>query len=176
MKHETYKQSVARVRGQLIGKTYQDLWTWAASAAAAEGHHPSGVARALALAMHANGLSYPYAGSGSVVEDLGLPRNEEVMDRELIGCIGVDSGQVMVGDPCYLTYWEDTELGANWETDVSLDGTYSYGGACKATISERGAGVLDDRRAVAVGSGGDGTFEVWVEREDGKAKRLIVEF
>ena len=80
----TYKEEVAAQREELVGKTYTELWAWAAPADAAEGHHPSGVARALALAMHANGLSYPYAGSGSVVEDLGLPRNEEVMDESLL--------------------------------------------------------------------------------------------
>ena len=29
--------------------------------------------------------------------------------QKILGHIGVDSGQVMVGDPCYLSKWKDNE-------------------------------------------------------------------
>ena len=28
--------------------------------------------------------------------------------REVLGFVGVDSGQIMIGDPCYLSDWKDT--------------------------------------------------------------------
>lgn len=35
---------------------------------------------------------------------------------ELIGFVGVDSGQVMIVDPCYLSQWKDTEF--NYRTGL----------------------------------------------------------
>lgn len=37
-------------------------------------------------------------------------------NKELIGHIGVDSGQVMIVDPCYLSEWEDNEF--NYKTGI----------------------------------------------------------
>lgn len=37
-------------------------------------------------------------------------------NKELIGHIGVDSGQVMIVDPCYLAQWEDNEF--NYKTGI----------------------------------------------------------
>jgi hypothetical protein len=37
-------------------------------------------------------------------------------NKELIGHIGVDSGQVMIVDPCYLSKWEDNDF--NYTTGI----------------------------------------------------------
>lgn len=38
------------------------------------------------------------------------------MKEELIGYVGVDSGQVMIVDPCYLNEWKDNEF--NYRTGI----------------------------------------------------------
>lgn len=38
------------------------------------------------------------------------------MKEELIGYVGVDSGQVMIVDPCYLGEWEDNDF--NYKTGI----------------------------------------------------------
>ena len=80
-----------------------------------------------------------------------------------IGNVFVDSGQMMVGDPCYLSNWVDSK---------SLDfdgrtGEYSYEGACQETTSEDRAGILGGGLSAVCTSGfGDGSYPVYVEYSD----------
>ena len=80
--------------------------------------------------------------------------------NKIIGHVAVDSGQIMVGDPCYLEDWKGHEFGD------SKPGEYSYAGACTATLSDEGYGELNFNgghagAAVAVGTlYGDGTYPV----------------
>lgn len=99
---------------------------------------------------------------------------------ELIGHIGVDSGQVMIGDPCYLESWKGHEF-----TSLQKDGVvaapteeYSYDGACTATCSKEGVGILEKGLAAVVQSGyGDGEYPVYVKRDSvGRVIRLVIEF
>ena len=84
-----------------------------------------------------------------------------------VGQIFVDSGQVMVGDPCYLKDYEAGEFAYDAELDATQ---FSYAGACSASLSEAGAGMVGayseahtSARAVSTSSGdGDGTYPVSV--------------
>lgn len=92
-----------------------------------------------------------------------------------IGSIGVDSGQAMVGDPCYLDTWEakyDT-----FEDYKNSAGEYSYLGACNATLN-KGYGELGIGSAVVFSTGyGDGLYPVYAELdEDGRVARVVIEF
>lgn len=104
---------------------------------------------------------------------------------ELIGHIGVDSGQVMIGDPCYLDDWgagEFTEVMDKPDGKYVPRGTFDYNGACTATCSEKSVGVLSNRHGsglavVSATNFGDGQYPVFVERDHhGRPKRLIVDF
>jgi len=95
-----------------------------------------------------------------------------------IGSFIVDSGQAIVGDPCYLDEWQ------NWNRDKeSFDnhlekaGQYGYLGACGVTLKE-GYGELDNSRAVAFSTGyGDGYYPVYAEfDEDGRIAKVIIDF
>ena len=97
---------------------------------------------------------------------------------ELIGQFSVDSGMAMVGDPCYLSDFE------NWDDSVeSFDehpkhkGKYSYLGACNATL-EKGYGQLGLASAVAFNTGyGDGLYPVYAKfNDDGRISRIVIEF
>lgn len=87
------------------------------------------------------------------------------MSEELIGRVMVDSGQIMIGDPCYLRDWAGHEFNGDgklpngqWE--------YSYDGACNATCSPSGTGELQGGFGVVTGSGyGDGAYPVYVKRD-----------
>jgi len=104
--------------------------------------------------------------------------------RTFLGTVGVDSGQVMICDPCY--------IGSEWkETDDTKDlghednkGQFSYGGCCFATLKEKNQGGQLNYKmghagaGVAVSSGyGDGGYPVYAEyNEEGRVKRITVEF
>lgn len=95
-----------------------------------------------------------------------------------IGSFSVDSGQAMVGDPCYLDEWE------NWDSDKEKfeehpkhAGRYNYLGACNATLTE-GYGDLGIGRAVAFSTGyGDGIYPVYANiNEDGRITKIVIDF
>ena len=112
------------------------------------------------------------------------------MDRkdygELVGHVCVDSGQIMVVDPCYVKGWKDgdafpginlsrqDERGDIEERSAAyLAGKYTpqndYESACLATMSEQRAGPCfgdtpQQASAVATSSGfGDGTYPVYIQ-------------
>ncbi len=89
-------------------------------------------------------------------------------EKRLIGHVGVDSGQLVLVDPCYI--------------DDQWDGS-TYNKVCDATSSENLAGTLPYARGhegflVAFGTGyGDGFYPVYAEyNEEGRVARVTVEF
>lgn len=99
-------------------------------------------------------------------------------DLTLIGHFSVDSGQAMVGDPCYLDEWEPW----NSEVDNFADhevkaGEYNYLGACGVTL-KKGYGELGNGSAVAFSTGyGDGYYPVYAEfNEDGRVAKVVIDF
>jgi hypothetical protein len=99
-----------------------------------------------------------------------------VLDElELVGSFSVDSGQAMVGDPCYLDQWQTNE-NEPFELDGKV-GQYSYLGACATTISQN-AGELGIGSAVVFNTGyGDGVYPVYVQyNEDGRVAKVVIDF
>jgi len=98
---------------------------------------------------------------------------------ELVGKVMVDSGQVMVGDPCYLDRFVTHGNNLNLEPeDCKLPYAYSYEGACQASNSKERSGDLDSGYAVAVETGyGDGFYPVYVEKNrEGRVVSMHVFF
>ena len=96
----------------------------------------------------------------------------------LIGEFSVDSGQAIIGDPCYLEDWTP------WDSDkVDFDehhnkvGEYGYLGACNATLA-KGFGQLGAFNAVAFNTGyGDGLYSVYADiTEDGRIGMVVIDF
>lgn len=61
------------------------------------------------------------------------------METKLIGHVGVDSGQLLLCDPCYID--------SQWEKEDFEDGhrakhNFSYAACCEATLSEEEYGEL----------------------------------
>lgn len=96
----------------------------------------------------------------------------------LIGEFFVDSGQAIVGDPCYLDEWQDWDSNVEpYENNLNKVGEYGYLGACNAT-SGKGFGQLGGMHAVAFSTGyGDGTYPVYAEiNEEGRVVMIVIPF
>lgn len=105
-----------------------------------------------------------------------MSKKIEIDGLEFIGSFAVDSGQAMVGDPCYLDQWK-TDEGLDWNLDGKV-GQYSYQGASATTIENTGDMVLGGGLSVAFSTGyGDGQYPVWAKfDEGGRVASIVIEF
>ena len=114
--------------------------------------------------------------------------NIKIMGKELkmkkIGVVGVDSGQILITDPCY--------IGSEWKkTDDNKDlghednkGQFSYGGCCHATLKNKELGGQLNYKLGHAGAGvvsragyGDGSYPVYaIYNDEGRVDKLIVDF
>ena len=96
-------------------------------------------------------------------------------DLILAGRIGIDSGQAMVGDPCYIDNW-DTNKNDDWNID-GKEGQYSYHGASATTLANS-YGELGFGTAVVFNTGyGDGLYPVYVQmNDDGRVSKVVIDF
>ena len=96
----------------------------------------------------------------------------------LIGQFSVDSGQAIIGDPCYLDEWKNWDRDVNkFEDHENSVGEYGYLGACNATL-KKGFGQLGGANAVAFSTGyGDGLYPVYADiNEDGRVGLVVIDF
>jgi hypothetical protein len=98
-----------------------------------------------------------------------------VDELTLAGFISIDSGQAIVGDPCYLDEW-DTNKNEEWNIDGKVH-EYSYHGASATTLAD-GFGQLGNGKAVAFNTGyGDGSYPVYVLTDnDGRVSKVVIDF
>jgi hypothetical protein len=90
------------------------------------------------------------------------------------GSFAVDSGQAMVGDPCYLDDW-DTNKNDEWNLDGKV-GQYSYQGASATTIAND-FGSLGNTAVVFSTGYGDGYYPVYVQmNSDGRVSKVVIDF
>ena len=107
--------------------------------------------------------------------------------RKLLGHCGVDSGQLVIVDPCYLSEWKDGEAFPNLEDKNKNN---HYAACCEITTrnKDQGGEVLVAGVAgtgvVATSGLGDGNYPVYAEYEntgsesepDIRIKSLTIEF
>ena len=99
--------------------------------------------------------------------------------KKLIGYCGVDSGQLIITDPCYLDSFANDNFEECDENDI---GEYSYSGCCSTTLSSKCGGQLVNKIGAPIGCavagwGGDGRFPVFAEiGSDGMVKKIVIEF
>lgn len=93
-----------------------------------------------------------------------------------IGRIAVDSGQAMVGDPCYLDEW-DTNKNDEWNLEGKV-GEYSYQGASATTLTDLASGELGFGNAVVFSTGyGDGLYPVYaLINDEGRIEKVVIDF
>lgn len=96
--------------------------------------------------------------------------------RHRIGEVWVDSGQVMLVDPCYLHDWGNTDYA---ETDQA---TFDYPGACAVTCGHaqgqegEQAGQMEHGAVVTSSGWGDGSYPVYVTVRQGRVVSLTIDF
>jgi hypothetical protein len=118
-----------------------------------------------------------------VDEALGLADTPSKIEVVFIGEVAVDSGQLMVTDPCYVDpEWRREPFSVVGTVDKTKDAlfNYSYDGACRATLNGEGHGQLAFELGHA-GAGvafstawGDGMYPVYAEKHDGRIVRVYV--
>lgn len=103
----------------------------------------------------------------------------KVDNLQLIGRFSVDSGQAIVGDPCYLDDWKhwSSDSGIDFDDHENKAGEYGYLGACNATLG-KGYGELNNGSAVAFSTGyGDGYYPVYAHiNDDGRVGMVVIDF
>lgn len=107
-------------------------------------------------------------------------KSEKFTGEVLVGHCAVDSGQLMITDPCYAEQWLDetrTE-GGSYDGQLTPDAEgsypYSYNGACSATLSGARFGQLKNGLGVAFSTGGDGTYDVTAKYENGEIVSITI--
>jgi len=97
-----------------------------------------------------------------------------------IGTFGVDSGQVLITDPCYLDDWKAEDYDGVQIEAMQKSGqfAYSYNGACAMTSSPKGAGSIGGGvDGVVSNTGyGDGEYSVYAHYENGRVMELRIKF
>jgi len=101
--------------------------------------------------------------------------NTLLTDLIYAGSFSVDSGQAMVGDPCYLDDY-NTNANETFTIEGKL-GEYSYHGASATTIAGN-YGELGTSQAVVFSTGyGDGIYPVYVKlNEDNRVSMVVIDF
>lgn len=94
---------------------------------------------------------------------------------ELVGTLGVDSGQMMLCDPCYIKKDFANEYGQTKQNDMT------YSGACNASLSNEGFGYLTNKNgynlAFACRSGyGDGVYPVYIKQDGDRIAEMKIVF
>ena len=92
------------------------------------------------------------------------------------GSFAVDSGQAMVGDPCYLDEWKKWESGEPFEHEEHA-GEYGYLGVSGVTLADT-FGQVGGMNAVAFSTGyGDGLYPVFVQvNSEGRVLKVVIDF
>jgi hypothetical protein len=93
-------------------------------------------------------------------------------ELELIGYCPVDSGQIILVDPCYLNTWK----GGYFDSKSPKDNDYQR--ACEITLKNKHAGQTFNNMAVVTSTcWGDGQYPVYVTRNrEGRISSVIIDF
>lgn len=102
----------------------------------------------------------------------------KAQSRVLVGHCGVDSGQILLTDPCYVSSFKHDEQYEPTAPNSKNEYPFSYNGACGATLSKAQAGQLAGSMGVAVTSGwGDGVYPVYADfNEHGRISSVTIVF
>lgn len=101
----------------------------------------------------------------------------DTKEMTYVGSFAVDSGQAIVGDPCYLDEWENWDNNEPFDNHAQKKGQYGYLGSCGVTLAE-GYGILGIGKAVAFTTGyGDGYYPVYAQfNDDGRITKIVIDF
>jgi hypothetical protein len=99
-----------------------------------------------------------------------------------IGEVAVDSGQIMIIDPCYIDDDFNNQFDGQYEDKQRSSYEMNYNGCCQASLNEKGYGTLANSLGInlAIASRtayGDGVYPVYAEiSSGGRIKTLTIDF
>jgi len=100
----------------------------------------------------------------------------DTKDFTYLGSFSVDSGQAIIGDPCYLDEWKNWDDKEPFDNHPQHQGEYGYLGSCNATLTE-GFGNLGLANACAFTTGyGDGIYHVYGELDGNRILKIFIDF
>ena len=104
-----------------------------------------------------------------------LAVTELFRDLQHAGNFMVDSGQAIIGDPCYLNDY-DPNTNEAWAPE-GKEGQYSYQGISATTLKDN-FGIIEEGKAIAFSTGyGDGTYPVYVKlNSDNRVSMVFIDF
>lgn len=100
----------------------------------------------------------------------------------LVGQVAVDSGQIMIIDPCYIENDFNNQFDGKYEDQQKATYAMNYDGCCQATLNKKGFGSLGNKYvnelAIACRTMyGDGVYPVYADMDgDGRVKSLTISF
>ena len=86
---------------------------------------------------------------------------------EKIGQVFVDSGQLMIIDPCYIP--------SDWDDNFDSEKEESYGGICRVTLADGYGEVMNGGIFATQTYRGDGCYPVYGKFIDGKLAGFYVD-
>jgi hypothetical protein len=90
---------------------------------------------------------------------------KKLNNLQLIGAFFVDSGQAMIGDPAYLSKWDNCD-DEDFDNYKDSEGKYNWLGAAHATLTNQ-FGTLGEYDSVVFSTGnGDGLYPVYAQIEE----------
>lgn len=116
--------------------------------------------------------------------DVDMEMSDEDKENEnigwkFVGTFGVDSGQVLITDPCYVSDWKGNEFVDEEVKSMQKSGAYdySYSGACAMTLKNNAGSIGLGCDGVVSSTGyGDGEYSVYALYEDNRVKELRIKF
>ena len=84
--------------------------------------------------------------------------------------VGVDSGQILICDPCYIKNGFNIDFKRDEPSD-KLD----YNGCCHASLSKQQAGMAGLGVCSSTGFG-DGEYPVHIYYQHGRVSKIVIEF
>jgi len=94
------------------------------------------------------------------------------MKTKIIGKCGVDSGQLLIIDPCYLNNWKDGEVDFDKKKYIN-----DYDEACKISDSKNLGGEHSKLGVVFSSGYGDGTYPVKAfYNKEGRIMKIEINF
>lgn len=97
--------------------------------------------------------------------------------RHLVGRCGVDSGQLLIIDPCYLSEWKHGDMDGDYDEDKPMTpAKNNYDECCKVTLSQDAGPVLRNLAVVSNTGWGDGNYPVYATWKHGRIVKLEVDF
>lgn len=94
-----------------------------------------------------------------------------------IGSVAVDSGQIMIIDPCYIENDFSNDFNGHFKDEPKSSYEMNYDGCCQATLNEVGYGSIQQLAIACRTTYGDGVYPVYAEfNSSGQVTSLTIDF